>query len=155
MATFSLSFGGFGDFATVVQILTATCTLLVECYNADKHTQEVLAFLADFNNSTLALLDPFSGPPSDAPGDRGARPVLAGPCAVIRASLEVCRREIQAFYAKLVPSDTLERRADGMWIQVRRAVRWTWALRQDAKTLRGTLERQSSCIHLALSVLNA
>lgn len=155
--SFALTFGGFGDFVTLGQLVMGTCTLLYECYHADADIEETVAFLTEFNNSTLALLSPFVSP-RNLPGSSaclGAQAV-APVHSRIKSLLESCRRDVTAFMAKVAHrQDVVQRTADGVLGQVRRRLRWTWTLKSEAEKLRRDLTTRQADLHLALSILTA
>lgn len=157
MSLFIPTFGAFGDFTAIVQIVLATCGILTDCYYASQERQDIIDFLTDFNNS-LALLTPLTHMPTTRSNRAlGPAPFLH-PLAVkiISRAVDVCHREIEQFQLKLtqVCTSRMERDSSGRWIQFKQRLWWTLSLKQKANQLCFCLKEQRDLIQLALGVSN-
>lgn len=142
--SFVLTFGAFGDFACLTQLILGTCKILIESYDATEQCNSLVEYITGFNNA-LECLRPLIG---------GGMHALLAPSVtnVLAHAVAICERDITAFQKKLVnfrDSDDRSFRANLRVFNQR--LRWTLSLSKAATQLRATLAEQKNIIEIVLA----
>lgn len=149
MSVVAFAFGSFGDIVTLLQIISGTCRLLNNCYDATAQRQETVEYLFAFSNALRCLT------PLCIPGEAHGLPRSQLPVATINAirySVDKCAQEIQQFHARVratVPADVSS--TIGNIARIRETLRWSMSLNTESVRLRRILRDQKGLIDTILA----
>ena len=148
--SFAPTFGGFGDFVALVQLVRSTYNLVEACYHATKARKVVLDSFTRFEESLNALTPIFMTLVSMSPEDvRALGPsrteTLSYIGQAILRDIEGCRGAIESFSHKVAlgvvtsPSSTRRTRALNVLRDIKQRLRWTLSLSAQATALQSEL----------------
>lgn len=113
--SFAASFGGFGDFVTLVQLIHNTYNLVKACCHATKARSAVLESFTRFKDSLDLLMPVFMTLIAMLPEEVGTLnpsqiEVLARTGQTILDAIDECREAIQSFSLKATHGELLRKR---------------------------------------------
>ncbi|KIP06664.1 hypothetical protein PHLGIDRAFT_450255 [Phlebiopsis gigantea 11061_1 CR5-6] len=153
--SFALTFGGFGDFTTLIGLVTTTCKLIAECYQAAKEQQAVVFFLTKFREDLLIwkpVIDSLTMQNRSLLNPAQAR-ALDAAINIILDAMTRCSRAIDDFQAKVVRnaviSDSCPRTikiARVAGVKAKQRLYWVFHLKGEAKGLQNILKEQTQVL---------
>lgn len=96
--SFALTFGGFGDFVTLTQLILGTCQILINSFNATAECEDLIRYLSAFNNA-LETVRPLIRGEAHASLNGGFPPSAIN---ALRDAVMRCKDEIEQFERMIV-----------------------------------------------------
>lgn len=144
--SFALTFGGFGDFATLTQLIFGACKVLIDSYDATAQCEDLVRYLTSFNNA-LETVRPLINGEIHASLNGGFPPAVIN---AVRGAVATCQEKIRLFEQKIVALRDTDKRDKARLRAFGQRLRWTLSLSDEATKLQRTLAEQKGLIDTVL-----